>query len=1286
MKILSVRFANLNSLKGEWKIDFTQSPFAENGLFAITGSTGAGKTTLLDAICLALYHQTPRLGLISTSSNEIMTRGSSDCLSEVEFEVKGEAYRAFWSMRRSRGKADGNLQSAVVELAEVRSGKILASQVKRKDSLMKSLTGLDFSRFTKSMMLSQGQFAAFLNAKEAERAELLEELTGTEIYGEISERVHEHFSAAKQNLSELESQAKGVQLLTDEEIQALNAENIQLSSELITDKKQQEQWQQQLQWWQQHDKLKQAKIDAENEMAHAVQAKHAAQPELLLLRNSEPAEKLRMTFQLWQESLVQKKQTEEQLEVKQKQHVELKSYQLSASQIAEQANIHYQMSKQQHNELLSLIDERVHPLDININHTYTQLQAQKTDLNQQQSRFEQGRTHLFQLETQQQENGKQRQLNQDYLDQHANDQNLSQHVNTWQLQVQHIAKNDQSIAALRLKIESEKKQQGLLNTKVEECEKQFNQQQIEVHGQHALYQSAYQVWRQQVSTAINLDSGQQEIHSISVEHLDAELEQGQRKLTQLEHNVSLKSQQLNRIFQLSTIQQSWLTLSDQIEKSGTSVIEQNKQLQQLADQCAALRESYKTKEALIKSYAQLIDQDTHLADYRASLSQGDPCPLCGALDHPLLTSTQALTRSEISLNKAQAEKEKQEIEASGIESRTRLESVRRYIEELKQSQVQAEQKIIQLKQQWLNKTSDEDLILSSLAIDDPDALKRLEINLPREIDGLTHQITQYKQIEKQLLNAKDNLLNSERVLERTQSELTAFKYKQQTQLDLLHDVEIQYRGLETERSEAYKKLSHEWSAFGYERPNSESPHDFELGSVTKWLEDKQQAIALWNQHQEASIQLQHQLARLQEQISSASLQQQERQTLLIQLQQSQTNTQAKFDQLGKERRELFGDKLIADEKRSSQTSLEKAEKQFENAQVKLNQFDTQQTKLFAEIEMLTQQLLQQSDLYQQREGVWQQKLVESPFDDQKSFENALLTEDEQKRLMTLQQSLDNKIERQTALLESANAHYQQVITQDNATQWKLVQAEEIADHLQALNEAVDLKSHRAGQIEHEIVSNSQRRKGQQSLFEKIESMRGNYDDWQYLHSLIGSKNGDKFRKFAQGLTLDNLVYLANKQLTRLHGRYLLQRAGLAAVGEDSNIPMLSAEGLALCVIDTWQGDTLRDTKTLSGGESFLVSLALALALSDLVSHKTSIDSLFLDEGFGTLDADTLDIALNALDNLNASGKMIGVISHIDAMKERIPVQIKVHKKSGLGISELDKEYRYHSNIKDEKII
>ncbi|WP_228010800.1 AAA family ATPase, partial [Vibrio sp. OPT20] len=293
MKILSLEFENLNSLKGRWKLDFTQSPFAENGLFAITGPTGAGKTTILDAICLALFHRTPRLKSIAKGNNELMTRGTGECFAELEFEVQGKTYRSNFHQKRARGKHDGALQTPTCEFADADTDKVLETMLTKKTKLVEQVTGLDFSRFTKSIMLSQGEFAAFLNANANDRAELLEELTGTEVYSLISERIYDHFKSSEESLNHLKAKAEGVSLLSEEQIKELTAERETLEAEQKRLAEQLKEWQAHLSWWKDVTKAEQTIATSEHDLKTAQDKLGRNQPSLERLAYSEPAEKLR---------------------------------------------------------------------------------------------------------------------------------------------------------------------------------------------------------------------------------------------------------------------------------------------------------------------------------------------------------------------------------------------------------------------------------------------------------------------------------------------------------------------------------------------------------------------------------------------------------------------------------------------------------------------------------------------------------------------------------------------------------------------------------------------------------------------------------------------------------------------------------------------------------------------------------------------------------------------------------------------------------------------------------
>ena len=201
----------------------------------------------------------------------------------------------------------------------------------------------------------------------------------------------------------------------------------------------------------------------------------------------------------------------------------------------------------------------------------------------------------------------------------------------------------------------------------------------------------------------------------------------------------------------------------------------------------------------------------------------------------------------------------------------------------------------------------------------------------------------------------------------------------------------------------------------------------------------------------------------------------------------------------------------------------------------------------------------------------------------------------------------------------------------------------------------DDKRERVGAITGQLKTDDTFREQLQGLDEEIRKAREACETWHAVNEAVGSRQGGKFAQIAQGVTLSMLVERANQHLADLKPRYRLAQGG---------------DNLALHIVDRDMGDEIRSTQSLSGGERFLVALSLAL-LSRMGSHGGLAATLFIDEGFGSLDAESLNMAIDALEALQAQGRTIGVISHVEAMKDRIPVQVRVTRRgAGASIVEL----------------
>lgn len=1207
MKIISIKFLNLNSLKGHHEIRFDRPPFTESGIFAITGPTGAGKTTILDAITVALYGRVHRH---SKDVFEIMTRHTAESFSEVEFEVRDKLYRAKWSIRRSRGKADGQLQTQKMELADAVTGTILIEHPLQevREEIVR-LCGLDYNQFLRSVILSQGDFTRFLKADENERSELLEKITDTGIYSQISIAAYEKARDERLKLDQLKAKLDNVALLTPEErtIYTTELEALSLTEQEL--KQQEKVLRTQLDWLGNLEKLEGRK---------QLLMQHLSEDELYYASHESRFDRLQKHLN----AIVHRPALAELHTIeKQQQHIETDLQEISLQYpelLREQTTTAAALKSARTQSLetektlteMEPVFETVIQKDLLITQAKSQLEKSSVSLETAESGLQRitaaGLTMAQQLKEIQQRIA----VLTEWLSLHTRDAQLEKEVIVFRQLVQQLqllqekinvsAGNQleytkQAAQARELTVQSEKNI-SLAAAKQEEYIKQY----------------------QTVSASLQVV-----LAGKTAEELEVEL----RELPVL---INTAEQQLRLALvhgKLSTEQQ---TLTGKI----TAYQQENNKNKELL---TSLKLEIDQETGLLENLQQIYELEVKVQNYdadRLTLQPEQPCPLCGALHHPF---------------------------AEGKYTGKVTEAAQR------RNQQQEKLRLLKVK-------SDEMLItLNTLSHQLETSAQALTLNTETITQTLADFETNNKKLPKPLNITKSAIITA--VIDKKKAEQQTLL----TQLKSTKDLQLQLTNLETQinlekekQTQDKNKAEQALLTITFAEKQRENALQEALAAENESKQLKNQAVELlkpfeisFDAEQTAGIiaemntryqrylkaqeelnQLQPDLRQKETELKSnteAVLTQKE---TIDQLKLQHYAAQKEWQQLQEERIELFGTKDPLQERAQLKTLLKKYNSQTEELQLELQQkqekariaedrqanlntsYLSTKSQFKAHLDQLTAKLTAEG-----MSSVDELKLLFLP-DEEASAAEVLRKEALQKiasgKSMLQATALELETEQEKALTEESKEILLPLLEQQDQDLSQLQQQK--------------------GKLQQVITEDDQLKIKHSEVAKLITLQQQETDRFQQLSALIGSADGKKFSRFAQGLTLARLTELANRHLLRLSDRYSILKS--------------AEKDLELQIIDGYQADVVRPMSTLSGGESFLVSLALALGLSDLASRKVQINSLFIDEGFGTLDAETLDVAITALENLQANGKSIGIISHVEALKDRIGTQIQLSRQPG----------------------
>jgi exonuclease SbcC len=1060
VKILELRFRNLNSLTGEWHIDFTHPDYENGGIFAITGPTGSGKTTILDAICLALYGQTPRLGKVTAGTNEIMSRHTAECFAEVIFESSKGRFKCHWSQNKARKQPDGKLQSPQHEISDADTGAMLESKIRDVLGKVHECTGLEFSQFTRSILLAQGGFAAFLSASPSDRSPILEQITGTEIYTEISRRVHVRASSERSALADLQDGIERIRICSEDELRVMARETEELEARSCALQDSIRQKGDALSLVKRCRELGRELETLKREEQELSEKKEKNRPGLALLGRARAARRFDPDCQTLQDLVKDERRLGDEIEFG------LKSYEA----LREECRGLTDSSKKIEDELAERETDSTLPEKI----------------------------------------GGIRILAKGVLERSTT-----------------IARLEDELARVEVLLREAREKRTTLDGERAGREEDLQDAKdargsLEDQRSAVLKGRTLHDWREQ-------ESGAQS----SIAELGLLLDAIRRREENRSRIAALESGCIDLRAETETLSRERAALQDR-----TGGLEKT---------IAALEEN-----------CRLFDRIRDLEDERRRLEDGSPCPLCGSTDHPYSRGTVP---------------EKNEAEQELAQNRIELSTLRDRVVDLGTTIARAEaehsEKTRRLQDLAKENETLEPVVSAGLSRLSPvpegaDLSQEIESRIGTERERVQESgrvIAATGEIDEKLRENTSLLEKIQGDLDRIRSELEnpsiIVKVREATEKSLIQSLERERKIHLEERSVLNRSVS------GYG----------------------------------VSCDIDRDLEEVLENLSIRS---------------------RKYRQLSDERGKIA-------------PKITSVWDRMEQQKERVLEITDKREALEGEITT--------------RKGELLNRVADAGFMDWQEFLEARIDRDRFEFLEQLESELKDEETRISTLVRSRTAERERLIREAGpGMSVEVLEKEQI--ELQDAFATIQGRLAEIHVIQEQHRDSLRQRAEQKDLYDlqKVEA-----DRWSTLDRLIGSHDGKAFRTFAQGITFEHLIRKANRHLRRLNKRYILVRT------EDGQLDM--------DVVDLYQAGERRSTKNLSGGETFIVSLALALGLSDMASHNVRVDSLFLDEGFGTLDAEALELALEALMNLQTEGKLIGIISHVPALKERIPVQVVVEKKA-----------------------